>query len=100
MRTLNVVGYFFELVPVDLGDFGFELVVRGFVALFVRGLAVGAAVVREVRDPANFVKVFPCPRADRGPVFFFDGDCDTRFMLTPMSLIGEPKRQMSNRRYI
>ena len=96
MRALDVVCDFFELVPVDRWDFGFKLVVLFFGALFVRGLAVGSAVVREVRDPADFVKVFPGPRADCWPVFFFDGDRDRGLVLAPVLLICEPKGQVAD----
>ena len=96
MRAFDVVCYFFELVPVDRWDFGFELVVLFFGALFVRGLAVGSAVVREVRDPADFAEVVPGPRADAWPVFFFDGDRDRRLVLAPVLLICEPKGQVAD----
>ena len=50
LGALYVVCDFFKVFPDDAWDFGFELVVLFFGALFVRGLAVGSAVVREVAD--------------------------------------------------
>ena len=94
MRPFHIVCYFFELVPVDRWDFGFELVVLFFGALFVRGLAVGAAVVREVRDSADFAEVFPGPGSDTWPVSFFNGNSDTGFVLTPMPLERKPELKM------
>jgi hypothetical protein len=48
LNPFDVISYFFEVFPVDLGDLGFELVEVFFAALFVWGLAVRAAIVREV----------------------------------------------------
>ena len=100
LRSLYVVCDFFEVFPVDAWDFAFELVVLFFGALFVRGLAVGSAVVREVADAWDFTEVFPRPRADAWPVFFFDWDGDRRLVLAPVSLICEPKSEVTDGRDI
>ena len=76
MSAFYVVCVFFELEPVNDGDAGFELVVLFFGALFVRGLAIGSAVVREVADSTDFVKVIPCPCSNTWPVSLGNRDGD------------------------
>ena len=97
LRAFDVVCLLFKGIPVDLRDVGFELVVVFFGALFVRGLAVGAAVVWEVADAADFAEVFPSPCPHCRPVMLLDGNSDGRFMFTPIPLIREPKLKMADR---
>ena len=97
LSAFYVVCVFFEVVPVDVRNAGFELFIVFLRAFFVWRLAIRSSVIGKIGNTGDFIKVIPCPRSDAWPVFFCHRNSDGRLVFAPVSLVGEPQFKMGNR---